>query len=1222
VLLIRIWRAFIDVFAVLSCCAMGWAQTTGVLRGTVKDPSGAVVPGAQVAAALEDTNVSRSVVSDPDGSYEFPALAVGRYQLQVEARGFKKYVQREVEVTLGHVVVVDVSLQVGGVTEVVTAEAEAPLVETNSTQLGGVMNSRAARDLPLNARDTYQLLQLQPGVESEIGAHLFYGSDQPGSVSVNGGRGRANNFVVNGADANDLFVNLAGVQPSPDTIQEFRVLTSAFEAEFGRNSGSIVNVVTKSGTNEFHGDLYEFLRNRLLNARGFFDTTRPDFKQNQFGGTLGGPLRKDRTFFFGSYEGRRIRQGISSDVVTVPTAAERAGDFSAGPTFAGTLNDANVASVLGARPRCAAAVKAQGGAPIAAGTKYSAMFPGNIVPGACFDRTAFDLLKQFVPQPNVGSDQFQVVPTSRSRVDQFTSRIDHKINERHQLYGYYYFTDSFLFQPFSTYQASGANLPGFGGKFATRDQQVTLTHTWLINPAMVNELHFAYYREGQSELNAPERTNLVQESCKTVPASQCFSDPSNPGLGITPGIPAKLGGVPYITLGGGFTIGNNIQGQVPQAGNTYQWWDNLSKVAGQHTLKFGVDLRREQFNQLALFGTTGGYYFFGGGPNDPGFSDVIPNYLLGLPDNFVQGSPTLQYLRSTSVYLYGQDSWKIRPNLTLNYGLRWELSQPFHDKFDRIETFRPGQITSVFPCQFAPDDPLVAKLGTTNCNPGSPGGFVFPRGIVYPGDKGVPDGLTDTFYKAFAPRLGLAWSPGSSRKTSIRVGFGLTYNPIEQLVYKQFNAAPPYGAAPFLSNILFNTPYEFQTGSVAINPFPVNNQPPRLQPVDWSIFRPTFAFGQQMPLDQHPQYAEQYNITIQRQVARDLVVQIGYVGTEGHHLNINHDLNYGLAQPCLDLNKIPGQSCGPFSADRTFYIPAGAIPAGVTLHLPYGSVPSVTGPNKTAITLVGLRPYSSPFCEPTTGVGCPTDGTPVWGSIYPADNIGNSNYNSLQVSAEKRAGKGLEFLAAYTFSKSFDYGSSFEDTINPIDFRKGYALSQFDARHRLVLSYIWDLPTGKHPGILGKLEDGWSVSGITMFQSGFPIRITSNADLELQNSFAFLTAGEPNIMAPFRKLDPRGPGHYAFAPASFAQPTELGVIGSSPRTVCCGPGIGNFDFALLKDTAMTERARLQFRAEFFNLFNHAQFVNPDGNISDGATFGTVVRARDPRLIQFALKLVF
>ncbi|MGI8958297.1 MAG: hypothetical protein ACR2IV_00750 [Bryobacteraceae bacterium] len=352
-----------------------------------------------------------------------------------------------------------------------------------------------------------------------------------------------------------------------------------------------------------------------------------------------------------------------------------------------------------------------------------------------------------------------------------------------------------------------------------------------------------------------------------------------------------------------------------------------------------------------------------------------------------------------------------------------------------------------------------------------------------------------------------------------------------------------------MSNILFNTPYEFQNGATAINPFPIDNSPPPNQAVDWSIFRPTSMFGLQQA-KQHPQYVEQYNLTLQRELTPDSILQIAYVGSEGHHLNINHDLNYGLARTCLDLNQIPGQSCGPFGADRSYYIPAKAIPSGVTLHLPYGSVPSVTGPNTTPIRLVGLRPYSSPACQPTAGTGCPPDGVPVFGSLYTADNVGNSNYNSLQISLERRMSKGLQLHASYTWSKSFDYGSSFEDTINPFDFRASYALSQFDVRHRFVVSYIWQVPTPRVNGGLAKITKGWGISGITVFQSGFPIRITSNADLELENSFAFLTAGEPNAVAPFRAMNPRGAGHFAFDPASFAQPTQLGIIGNSPRTVC------------------------------------------------------------------------
>ena len=1215
-----------------------WAQTTGSIRGSVSDPSGLAILGAHVTATIEETHVARSTATDEAGDYEFPALQVGEYTVQVAATGFRTFVQKEVEVTLGHVVVINSRLVLGELTQVVTTHATASLVETTSTQLGNVMNTLAVTDLPLDARDTYQLLQLQPGVQSQTGAGLFYGSDNAGSVSVNGGRGRSNNFMVNGGDANDQFANLPAVQPSPDTIQEFRVLTNTFDAEFGRNSGSVVNVVTKSGTNNLHGDLYEFFRNQVLNARGFFDTARPDFKQNQFGGTLGAPIKKDNTFFFTSYEGRRVRQGTSSDVVTVPTGAERNGDFSGDQrfSFTGALEDDNVANILNSRPGCAAALGGPVPLPSANGgsVPYSSIFPNSVIPPACFDQTARDLMNQYVPPANLGSDQYQAVPTSSLRQDQFTVKIDHQINAQQQLYGYYYFTDRSSFQPFSFFQAAGADVPGFGADYTERDQQVNLTHTWVLSPATVNEFRASFFREGQAKLDAPVNTHLVQDSCQTVPASRCFSDPNDPSLGITPNLGKDAEGVPFITVSGGFVIGNNFEGQLPQFGNTYQLSDNLSRVAGNHTLKFGADVRRQQFNQLLYYNVNGNYSFFGGGKNDPGLADangnenLLPNYLLGLPDAYSQGSAQLEAVRSNSIYLYAQDSWKMRPNLTLNYGLRWELNTPLHDRFNRLQTFRPGQASSVYPCELsaASAQSLGVGSGPTGCNPGDPGSSVFPLGLVVPGDKGVPPGLTQTYYKSFAPRIGLAWSPGGSGRTSIRTGFGLFYNPVEQLVLEQFSGEPPFGGSTSLSEPLFNTPFEAQNGFISPNPFHGILNPTPGQPVDWSLFRPILLYGQFLPR-QRSQYAEQYNLTLQRRIDDAMVVQVAYVGSQGHRLLVTHDLNYSDAQTCLDLNTIlGGGTCSPFGEDSLFTVPAGAIPAGVTLHLPYGSVPAVTGPNNPAITLVGLRPYSSPFCQPTTGAGCPPDGVPVFTSIFAQDSIANSNYNSLQASLERHFSKGLQFELAYTWSKSFDYGSSFEDTLNPLDFHRSYSLSQFDARQRLVLSYVWELPAPELSGLAGKLADGWSLSGIATFQSGFPVRIFSSADQELENSFGFLLPGEPDLVGKFQSLDPRGPGHLAFDTSAFATP-QLGTIGSSPRTLCCGPSIDNLDFAMLKDATFGEHTRIQFRAEFFNILNHAQFENPSaapGASGDFAssTFGQVVQARDPRLIQFGLKLIF
>ena len=345
------------------------------------------------------------------------------------------------------------------------------------------------------------------------------------------------------------------------------------------------------------------------------------------------------------------------------------------------------------------------------------------------------------------------------------------------------------------------------------------------------------------------------------------------------------------------------------------------------------------------------------------------------------------------------------------------------------------------------------------------------------------------------------------------------------------------------------------------------------------------------------------------------------MGSQGHRLLASIDQNYGSAQTCLDLNQIPGMSCGPFGADSSYNIPANAIPAGVTLHLPYGSVSSVTGPNPTPITLVGLRRYSSPLCQPTTGVGCPQDGIPVFGSLFAIDPIGNSSYNALQLMLNRRMEHGLQFLASYTLSKMLDNSSSFEESINPIDPRASRSLSLYDTRSRFTLSSDWQVPHLQTTSWLNAIVNGWATSGIVTLQSGFPIRLTSMSDQELMNSFDYETVGEPNLVAPFKVLNPHTSGGYYFDPSSFAE-ADMGKIGNAPRTICCGPGIANLDLAVMKNFGLTEKSQLQFRLEFFNALNHTQFFNPDGNITSTATFGRVQRARDPRQVQFALRLTF
>lgn len=1220
------------IFCLLLATSQLMAQSTAEIRGKVTDARGNPVVSAFVMIMSQDTTFMRAATTDENGEFELATLPIGTYDLQVKADGFLSFEAKSVRASIGRVVDLRITLSknigAGGALQA----GESSMVEAENAQLGVVMDAVAVSELPLKSRNTFDLLQLQPGVQGTVGADLFYGNDLPGVVSVNGGRSRSNNNNVNGGNAGDQMINSPSIEPSPDSVSEFRVISHNYDASLGRNSGSVLNVITKSGSSAFHGSAYEFLRNNVLDAKSYFDDETADFKQNDFGGTLGGPIRKDKTFFFGSYEGWRLRQGIASPPVVVPSGAERAGNFSSGPVFSGSIADAAVAQALMSRPGCSAAVAANGGAAIAAGRAYASIFPDNRIPKQCFDATAADLLQQFVPLPDRASNIFQQSPDAKVREDQGTFRLDHNLNVQQQVSFYYYGEDESDIEPFTAFLASGANVPGFGNETRNRFQQFNLSHVWGITAKATNEARFVYYRSGQRKLLSPARTNLVQDSCRTVPASECFSDPSNPALGITPGYGAAYEGVPFVSVSGGFAIGNNQAGTFSQTGNIYQGLETYTRIVGRHTLKFGGDVRNERLHQLYFYDINGGFYFEGGGSNDIGYSDLVPNYLLGMVDTYTQGSANAVDVRTTQTGIFAQDAWKLRPNLTLNYGLRWEWNTPQADAGNRIQGFRAGQATAIFPCMLSANDPLSTAIKGGNCGPGTPGESVFPLGLVFPGDSGVPQGLTNNYWHAFAPRLGVAWSPANSRgwiskltgkpgQMSVRLGWGIFYDSDEELLLgEDFTAQPPFGGSTSLSNVFFNTPFLYQNGSVAPNPFHGFLDPKPGSPVDFALFRPISLYGN-FPRTLRNQYSEHYHLTVQRELTRNTLWQFGYVGSEGHRLLGNLDENYGNAQTCLDLNQVPGMSCGPFGADGEYIIPAGAIPAGVTLHLPYGSVPTVTGPNANPITLVGLRKYSSPFCQPTTGLGCPQDGVPVFASIFGTLPVANSVYNSFQTAVNKRLSHGLQFLASYTWSHSIDNASTFENAVNPIDPAKSRSLSLFDARHRFVFSGYWRVPEFKVANWSRQVMNGWALSSIVTVQSGFPIRLTSASDQELMNSSNFETPGEPQQVGPLQRLRPQNSGGYYFNPASFTN-APLGQIGNAPRTICCGPGISNVDLAVHKIIPVAEGKNLEFRTEFFNAFNHTQFLNPDGNFTDGSTFGQVSKARDPRLIQIALKLNF
>jgi hypothetical protein len=1273
--------AIIAAVTILICPALG-QSTSGRVLGRVADPTGAVLAGVKITLTNQATGVSRSGQTNTSGDYNFVEVQPGTYTVSFEMAGFKRNVQRDVVVDVNQVVTLNSTLQIGQTQEVVEVTSEAPQVDTTSTQLGAVINDRSVNELPLNTRDTYQFLQLQPGVQAQLGngnGSLFYGSQDAGSVSVNGGRTRANNFSVNGGDANDQFVNLPTVQPTPDSVAEFRVITNTFDAEYGRNSGSVVNVITKSGTNQFHGDIYEYFRNTVLDAQGYFNSTRPQWNQNQYGGTFGGPIKKDRTFFFTSYEGRRVREGIPGQVVNVPTPAETTGDFSGVGGFAGgggiTTPSIFVANVLDGRPGCDAALGISSIAtlpvqpnPAPIGGTYipwSEVFPNGKIPAPCQDPVAANLMQRFIPGQNVGTGLSQLVPVSTDNEDQFTVRLDHKITDRQEFTAYYYFTDLRQIQPFNQFEQAGATVPGFGSLNNNRFQQWNLSHTWTVSNSVVNEARFTYMREGQLGFIKPQNTNPVTSSCTGAAAAFCFTGTSDSSAinslltsagipagkgGITPGLPASLTGVPFVNVSGGASIGNNWEGQLPQVGNSFQWSDNVTWVKGNHTFKFGTDVRRARFDQYYYFDVNGEYTFNNSGPNAilPGDGDAYAEFLLGLVDTYTQGSGQREDVRSTSVYPFAQDSWKIKPNLTFNYGLRWELDTPPTDIAGHVETYRPGQNSTVYPCALSPLSISYFQTQWAVANPTCAGTGIVPTGLVVPGDKGVPAALTSAYYKAFAPRVGLAYSPnfdsgflgkvfGNNGKTSIRTGWGLFYNPIEELVMAQFGAEPPFGGSSSIFDTFFNTPFVYQAGTTAPNPFNGILTPTPGHSVDESLFRPILLYGDFQP-HLRTQYTAQYNLTIQRELASDMMFQLGYVGSQGHRLLATHDLNYSNPQTCLDMGTLYSlnqnnvtsfgtpTNCGPLLEDTQWSV---TIPSGFKFHMPNGSILNGTG---QTINLVGLRPFSSPNCNPllpafTAGTGCPVDGVPVFSDIFAEDTIANSNYNALEAMLEKRFSHGLQFQASYTFSRSIDDGSTFEETLDPFNYRASRGLSLFNSTQRFVISYDWQLPIPKHQGFMGKLVNDWAVSGITQFQTGFPIRLNTQDDTELIASLFFTGTEAPQRVAPFQTLNPKQPlgtlgTGYWFNPSDFQDP-PLGQFNvGTQRSICCGPGLQEWDFAVHKKIPLTERTYLQFRGEIFNVFNHTNFYNPDGSFSDGPLFGRITQAQDPRLVQFALKLFF
>ncbi len=1205
------------------------ASITGTISGVVTDPTGAVISGATVVATNSQTGIKTTATTDSKGFYSLPSLAVGSYDLEISQKGFRTQRVTGLVIDANSALRSDAILQLGAAMETMVVTGDAVHVETESTQMGDVITSKAMTAVPLNGRAYTDLLALQPGVSpySATDSGTPGISDRPvdgglssGNQSVNGQRESANGFMVNGSNVEEGKNNGAAIIPNLDAISEFRIITNNFDSEYGNYSGGQINVVTKSGANQFHGSGFEFLRNTVMDAKNYFAASTdktPVFRQNQFGGTFGGPIVHDKTFFFIDYQGTRQTQAPTVNT-QMPSAGNFTGDFtdSTGSfttsadannnPIATTVNGDSFANLLGTR----LGYTVNGGEPYyytattinpatidpntGVGVPFGAdctsndpttgcVFPGALIPQQAWSPVARNMLSLgLIPQPNAAGNFLETSAYAQKlRDDKGGVRIDQ--NSKFGMIFGYYFVDDYLLN--SPYPNGGASIPaagfGYNGTTAGRAQLLNLGDTKNIGALAVNEFRFSYVRNA---LDLAEPQGGVGQNYSL--ANLGFVTPWDPNTGGISPIAPKLEGVPYVTF-------NNFAIGVPQVStrqynNSFQVLDNFSRAMGRHSIKFGGQFHYDQINERNL-AAENGQYGFSGSETGIDFAD----FLLGAPDSLTQASPQILDSRSKYYALYAQDSWRATSDLVLNYGLRWEASMPWYDTQNKIETIIPGEQSVVFPGA--------------------------PTGWVVPGDPGVPRTLAPTQWHNFSPRLGLAYSPSSSDgllgklfggpgKTSIRVGAGLYYTSVEDLSQFLEVGDPPYGlyygsAQP----PLLEAPYLVRsTGTSVGQRFPF-----QLPPTNVSAKNPdtTFPWAQVEPISygfsfDHRNklpYSEHYELSIQRQIGATNVITASYVGNQGHRLVTSIEANPANPALCLFLsdpnNLGPGSAgpCGPFSETPPFEV---TVQNGQSIGT---TTPWITTSGQVIPSVRPLGPLfdTNPFVS----------------------TVANSRYNSLQLSASHSA-KSLSFLAAYTFSKCMDNASGLQDSTYPFDPRRSVALCNFDVTQSFVVNYTWLLPLDKlaSSGWAKKALGGWSLSGITRFATGLPISLSENDDNALIGANA-VPVDVPNF-AGGQVLADTNPRHgNSYFNTSLFTNEALGQFGNSRRRFFHGPGLNNYDMTLSKTTNISESKEIELRLDAFNVFNHAQFGNPTGEINS-SQFGMVTGARDPRILQVGAKFLF
>lgn len=1186
----------ITLFALFALCAAAQtavAQTAAQITGRVTDANDAVVADAQLRVTNTDTGVTRAAASNSEGFYVVPQLLPGNYEVNVQKSGFRPVRRTGLKLEVAQTAELNFTMEVGAVTEVVNVTTHAPLLETTTSSLGEVVNSRSIESLPLNGRNVMQLIALTPGIattRSYRTSAFGSGAINSNAFSANGGRNVSSEVMVDGSPQVVMGYNQPAYVPNPDATQEFKVQTNGLSAEYGRTGGAVVNLVTRSGTNEFHGALWEFLRNDLFDANGYFNNLnnrdKAAFRFNQFGGTVGGPVYlprfgkggdrwysgKNRTFFFFSYEG--VRQvNPSSSTFTVPTLKMREGDFS---ETLGAQQCTNAANAVGA---CAGAftnpyfvtdtagnrVQARAGmifdpATIDASGRRRA-FAGNIIPAARINRIGASLLSYF-PQPSGGGlvNNFFTQAGSRLGSKDYSVRLDHRFTDNHSIFGRYSrnFRDTVLADIFNNSASQG------NGEDGAHNHSATVDDTLVRGPWV---FHFNYGYAYHTNPRNYKDDNFDVTSLGFPTAIRDY---------------AQIKHFPLVTLQGFQQLGSEAAWFIGNRFETHTFTGDATRVVGNHTLKFGGQYRLNRVSNFRPNSPSGQYAFNEGWTreifNGNFGGNSVASMLLGL---MASGSINTEPALALQVKYFGtylQDDWRVNSRLTLNLGLRYDADLPLTERFDRTSWFDfdaalPINVTAV---------PTGIDLNEFKNR--------LRGGLVYANRNGTPRGNKDQDLNNFAPRIGLAYK--LTNRFVVRSGFGVFFNPTTGI-------GPGTGSVGAIgfneqTTVVASNDGGRTPATTISNPFP-NGFVRASNGADGVLTLVGQGINAQVRSDRVP-YSLQWNLNLQYELPQSMLFDIAYAGNSGVKL---------LAQ--AGLNQLPDQ-----------FLALGAQLNQVVNNPFFGIFPA-TSPLGARTTTYGqlLRQYPH-----LTGLN------QTWGSLA------HSSYHSMQVKFRRRFSGGLQFLGAYTWSKLLDDFSSVAGFLgqqnpgftNNNQRRLDKSLSALDQPHTLVANFQYDLPFGKGRKLfndnkaLDWIIGGWNVSGVMSLQSGLPISIASNANTT--NSFG--GAQRPNQIGPSgTEGDIYSRLNNYFNTASFVNPPQF-TFGTTARFLpdVRGPRFYNWDLSILRGFKFTERVSLQFRVEMFNAFNSVNFQPPAGTTFGVNTFGVINAAERARIIQFGLKLYY